>query len=755
MLNTGQQESESLEKPRGRDEDITLLRCFALVAAQHGIGVSVEQLIQGHDAGKSRSTLDRLVSIASPLGFRATIGRLRWKDLFKLGKSLPVIALLRNGNAMVITSVEEKTDERPSFIFLRDPNTTDDVPLVVDEVRFDRAWTGEIVFVRRNYRLADLNQPFGWRWLFGLIVDDRKLCRDIIVSAVMLSLISIAPAFLWRLLTDRVLYYGSWSTFSAICAMFAVIILYDTTFGYIRRRFLATLGMRLEVKISTHVFDKVLDLPVEYFERRPVGEIMFELSSLPKIRDLIINYMFGIMLDVLLLVFFLPGMMLLSPLLTLVALVIVGSIGLCIICSLPAVRRRVAAYVEMGVYSSRLLVEALAGIRAVKSLSLEARLRKKWIELIEEQRKRRIKLDWTLSVIESIVTPAQSLMTTGILGLCTLLVLYTQQPAYIGAIIAFTMLAQRLSQPLLTLARSIAQMDDARLAVEHVAHLLSRPPEQRRKGIGSRKKISGCIEFSDVTFRYAGTHIPALDQVSFTIPEGYVFGVVGRSGSGKTTVTRLLQLFHSNYAGSIKIDGVELREFDLDHLRVNLGVVLQENFLFSGPIRETIAAGDPTASFEQVVEAARLAGAEEFIERLSGGYEAKIREGASNLSGGQRQRLAIARALIRRPPILILDEATSALDAESEAIVSANLENIALGRTLIIISHRLASLVAADAILVLERGRVYDIGTHEELLERCDIYAGLWYTQHRHLLPKAEIIPYRSKIKEETGITTP
>ena len=208
---------------------------------------------------------------------------------------------------------------------------------------------------------------------------------------------------------------------------------------------------------------------------------------------------------------------------------------------------------------------------------------------------------------------------------------------------------------------------------------------------------------------------------------------MGRSGSGKTTITRLLQRLHSDYQGLIKIDGIDVREFDVDHLRRSLGVVLQENFLFSGTIRENIAAAKSDATFEEVVRAARLAGAEEFIDKLPRGYETYIYEGSPNLSGGQRQRLAIARALIVDPRILILDEATSSLDAESEAIVNANLTRIAHERTLIVISHRLTSLVKSDAILVLERGCVHDIGKHSELLARCDIYGDLWHEQTRNV----------------------
>jgi len=211
---------------------------------------------------------------------------------------------------------------------------------------------------------------------------------------------------------------------------------------------------------------------------------------------------------------------------------------------------------------------------------------------------------------------------------------------------------------------------------------------------------------------------------------------MGRSGSGKTTVTRLLQGLNQTYEGMIKIDGMDLREIDLNHLRTSIGVVPQENFLFSGSIRDNIAMARADATLPEIVRAAQLAGAEEFIERLPRGYDTMLEEGAANLSGGQRQRLAIARALLLDPAVLVLDEATSALDAESEAIINANLLRIARDRTIICISHRLSMLVPADAIMVLERGKVYDIGRHEELLHRCDIYKHLWQQQNRHTEPR-------------------
>jgi subfamily B ATP-binding cassette protein HlyB/CyaB len=245
----------------------------------------------------------------------------------------------------------------------------------------------------------------------------------------------------------------------------------------------------------------------------------------------------------------------------------------------------------------------------------------------------------------------------------------------------------RAQAPLMGLANLITQYDEARAAVAIVGKLMSQPTEEGRAGHGVRTPLEGNVEFSNVRFKYAGSLSYALDGVSFEAPKGWTLGVVGRSGSGKTTVTRLLQRLHSDYEGLIKIDGVDVREYDVAHLRRSLGVVLQENFLFSGTIRENITAAKPHATFDDMVRAARLAGAEEFIDRLPRGYETHIYEGSPNLSGGQRQRLAIARALILDPKILILDEATSALDPDSEAIVNENIRRIAMGRTVIVISH--------------------------------------------------------------------
>jgi ABC-type bacteriocin/lantibiotic exporter with double-glycine peptidase domain len=295
------------------------------------------------------------------------------------------------------------------------------------------------------------------------------------------------------------------------------------------------------------------------------------------------------------------------------------------------------------------------------------------------------------------------------------------------------MLGSRVTQPLIGLARLIEDFEDVRASIVQVATVLNNPSETAAMQGGLRPRFSGTVTFDKLTFTYPGSKTPALDNVSFEIPAGTMLGIVGRSGSGKSTITRLLQGINREYSGFLKIDGVELREINLTHLRRSFGVVLQDNFLFRGSIRDNITAGRPGLTLEDVVKAARLAGAEEFIERLPQGYDTCIEEGSANLSGGQRQRLAIARAVIADPRLMILDEATSALDPESEALVNANLTRIGKGRTMVIVSHRLSSLVDCDLILVMDQGAVADIAPHAVLLQRCAIYRMLWSQQNRHL----------------------
>jgi ATP-binding cassette, subfamily B, bacterial HlyB/CyaB len=739
-IDRGQIETSQVETAAS---GVSLLGSLVIVARQHGLQLSVPQLVHDHLLEAGQPSIGQLINIAEACGLRATRTHLPWHELMKLGKAVPAIVLLRNGHAMVLREVHDAPD-LPRVV-LQDPNAHEDSPLILDETRFTAAWTGEILLFKRDFRLRDDDQPFGIWLIVGQLVRDRRIARDIGICAFVLSLLALAPIMFWRLLIDRVLYYDNVDTLTVLCLTMLVLIGFETAFGYLRRYLVMHATQRLDAKLSTYIFDKVVRLPIDYFERTPIGFIARDIGEIHKIRNFLTGSLFGTVLDSFVLFVFLPIMFFFSPLLTFFVLGFAALICAWILIRLPEMRRRTGAVLQAEGEKGSLLIETLHGMRTVKALALDARRRHQWDVLVAKAARLRFVEGRSANVVQTVVTPLERLMTTGVFALAVYLAITTHQQVYVGALFAFMMLSQRVASPLVQLAQALTEYDEVRHAVGLISGVVNRAPEEGHGKGGIRTPLVGRIEFSGVRFRYPGANTPALDNVSFTIPEGSVFGIMGRSGSGKTTVTRLLQAFHSNYEGLIKIDGTDLRQYDVDYLRGSFGVVMQENFLFSGTIRETITAGKPDATFDEMVMAARLAGAEEFIERMPSGYDTFIYEGSPNLSGGQRQRLAISRALITNPRIMILDEATSALDAESEAIVNANLLRIAEGRTLIVVSHRLSSLVTADAILVLERGGVYDVGTHTELVERCDIYSNLWHQQNIHSIPRPshEVISFR------------
>jgi ATP-binding cassette subfamily B protein len=358
--------------------------------------------------------------------------------------------------------------------------------------------------------------------------------------------------------------------------------------------------------------------------------------------------------------------------------------------------------------------------------------RRQWDDRSAAGVEARFEVDKLSSFAQAAIGLLEKLMMVAIIAFGTLQVF--DNALTVGALIAFNMLASRVSGPLVQLVTMVHEYQEVALSVRMLGELMNRRPERDGRARGIQLPIQGDLEFKDVTFRYGTASAPALHNLSFEVPEGNVFGIVGRSGSGKTTITRLIQGLYSVQEGVIRLDGTDLREIDLVHLRRNTGVVLQDSFLFRGTVRNNIAAPKPGATFEEVVAAARLAGADEFIERLPRGYDTHLEEKGENLSGGQRQRLAIARALITNPKLLILDEATSALDPESEFIIRQNLRRIARNRTVIIVSHRLASLAEADNILMLDRGTVVGMGKHRELLAGCAAYRHLWQQQTRSVV---------------------
>src|SRR5215475_3395171 len=715
---------QELDEPSG-------LGCLVIIARHHGLHLSTSGLIHHNTLTGRELSISELLKCAKSAGLKAKALHMKWTSLVRLKKALPAIVVLKHGGSMVLLRVDGENDQ--TRVVLRDPNSSDDALLAIDRARFEDAWTGEVVFVKRNYEISDETQPFSIGLVAALIFRERWIIRDVAICALVLSFLALTPIVFWRLLTDKVLYFKAYNTLFVLCLAMVVLVAFETVFAYLRQFLIVQLTTRVDVKLATYMFDKLLNLPIDFFERTQVGRVTHEAHQIWKIRTFLMGQLFGTVLDSATILIFVPIMFFYSPILTAIVLASCALIVIWLILMLPYHRRRSAAVEAAEAARGAFLVQTIHGIRTVKSLALDARQRQAWEVLTARVAKLRFAEGMAANLIYSVVRPLERFAVSGSFAVGVYLALSTSDPVYIGALFAFLLLSQRLTAPLLQMAKLINQYDEARIAVAVVAGLLNQKPEEGRSGHGVRAPLEGHVQLSNVTFKYRGASSPALQDVSFEVPVGPRLALLAGGARGKTTSPGLLQRLHSNYEGLIKIDGIDVREYDVDHLRRSLGVVLQENFLFTGTIRENITAGKPDATFDETVRAARLAGAEEFIDKLPRGYETHIYEGSPNLSGGQRQRLAIARALILDPRILILDEATSALDAESEAIVNANISRIAQGRTMIIISHRLSSLVTADAIVVLEQGAVADIGRHEELLGRCDIYSGLWHQQTQHV----------------------
>jgi ATP-binding cassette subfamily B protein len=693
--------------------------------------------------------------MARELGLEAQALHMKFEELPRLAKTLPAILRARDGGALILEDARSDAT-KGAVAVVRDPNAGEDAVVAVDELHLAELWEGEAILVKRHRATTEEQMPFGMPWLVRQVLRERKVFGDIFIGAFLGTFFAVAPPFAFMIVLDRVIGNNSFSTLYVVAGALLIMMLMETVLQHLRRKLTQVATTRIDGRLNLYIVEKLLKLPLDYFERTPTGRTLGKIGEVWQIRYFLTGQLFGAMLDTVPLLGLIPALLLLEWHLALLAFTLAGFIFLIIWVFMKPMGRLHREVIRREQAKHSHLVETIYGMRTIKSLALEGRRRREWDRHVALTGEARHTFGLMANHPYVLTLPFERLIYSGCVSVGAYMVLVatgsapgipgvipgasTGAPLTAGMLMAFAMLSMRLAQPLVSIAHLQLNLAEARGAVDELASVMNVPPEETRSD-GLRLPIKGDVTFKSVRFRYSSDAPYALEDVSFTVPAGTMLGIMGRSGSGKTTVTRLLQRLNSSYEGQIKIDNMDVREIDLMHLRTHIGIVAQDNFLFSGTIRENIAYAKSDASFAAVVRAAQLAGAEEFIERLPRGYDTPLEEGGCNLSGGQRQRIALARALLIDPPVLILDEATSALDAESEAIVSANLKRMAKGRTVLSISHRLSMLVECDVIMVLERGKVYDVGTHEELLRRCDIYKHMWHQQNRHLDPRAAEIP--------------
>ena len=413
--------------------------------------------------------------------------------------------------------------------------------------------------------------------------------------------------------------------------------------------------------------------------------------------------------------------------LTLIVLVAVALVGAIYFTVTPVLRQRLQDKFAMASESSSYLVESITGIQTVKSLAIEGSMQKRWEDTLGNYLKASFKLSSLGTVAQAISNLFQRMMTIAILYMGVKLVLENKMT--IGQLIAFQMFANQFTNPVLRLVNLWNEFQQALLGVDRLGDILNHPIEVQSTKPITLEKIQGAMRFDNVSFQYGPGKPMVLNNLSLNIKPGTSVGIVGRSGSGKSTLAKLLQRLYLANEGSIFVDNIDIKHLNPLWLRTKIGVVLQENYLFSGTIRDNISMPRPDASMDLIIQAAQIAGAHEFISTLPEGYDTVVGERGSTLSGGQKQRVAIARALIANPPILIFDEATSALDYESERIIQTNIAKIKSGRTLIIIAHRLSAVQDCDVIVAMDKGKIVEAGSHKELIARPGYYHHLYSQQ--------------------------
>lgn len=707
----------------------TALRCAFLVAAHHGSKLEPGDLASGNPS----DILGSAVNILRNAGLTPTVRRgCTWAAITTLGRSLPAVAILKSGHWIIVVRVMAMPDGTHALLVM-DPATEQSGALLMPRETFLDQWSGVILTCVPAQKTSEAQEPFGLRWFIPEIMRHRHYFRDVAIAATMCNIIAFVTPLLYHVIIDKAIPHQGYNTLYFVLLVFAAATLFEAIFSYMRQYLMLFATNKIDASLASRTFNHLLGLPLHFFERMPAGVLTRHMQQTEKVRQFLTGRLFQTLLDAAALPLLLVILVMYSLKLTLVVLGFSAAIAVLIGVMVPTFRGHLnRLYSAEGARQAH-LIETVHGMRTIKSLCAEGVQQRSWDGKVVSAIRKHAKVGRMSALANVLTASLDKVMQVSVLGIGAIDVF--DGTMSIGALVAFTMLSGRVSGPLVQIVGLINEYQETALSVKMLGHVMDHPPERDSRSTTVRPQITGAVEFDQVKFSYPGAASPALDRVSFKVARGSVVGVVGRSGSGKTTITRLLQGIHSPQEGLIRFDGVDVRHIHLNHLRRNVGVVLQDSFLFRGTIAQNIAAARPNATLEEIAYAARLAGAVEFIDRLPLSYDTMLEEGASNLSGGQRQRIAIARALMLKPRLLIFDEATSALDPESETIIQDNLSEIARDRTMIIVSHRLSSLASADAILVLDRGRVADFAPHEVLLERCKVYSHLWYQQTKHVTP--------------------
>ena len=688
---------------------------WALALCLQVLGISSDPFQLYHNSGKT-SALDYndllRLSLNYPVKSKTIIANI--KKLHKI--ALPTIACLKNGDFCVIGQFSNEG------VLIQ--GATNNRPLLISLNEFDEMWSGRLILITRRASISSLHRRFDILWFWGAINKYKGILYEVLGASFFLQIFSLVTPLIFQVVIDKVLVHRSLSTLEVLIAALAFVALFEAILGGLRMYLFSHTSNRIDVELGSRVYKHLINLPLAYFQARRVGDSVARVRELETIRQFITSSALTLVLDLFFGIVFIGVLFLYSSVL---AWIVVATVpfymGLAAFLT-PIFRTRLDDKFNKGAENQAYLVETVTGIETIKAMAVEPTVLRLW----EEQMASYVTASFRTQIVanfgNNITTFLSKFTTAIILFIGAKLVINNELT--VGELVAFNMLSNQVIGPVLRLAQIWQDFHQVKISVDRLGDILNSSVEPKpTSGGGDFGQIRGDIVLKNLTFRYRPDTQPVLTNVNLEIPAGQILGVVGASGSGKSTIAKLIQRLYVPESGQVLIDGYDISLVDPAWLRRQIGVVLQENMLFNKSIRENIALANPAIPIDVVIAAAELAGAHEFITKMPRGYDTIIGERGTSLSGGQRQRIAIARALIGNPRILIFDEATSALDYESESIIQKNMKQIVAGRTVIIIAHRLSTVRSADRIITIDSGQIIEEGTHEELLLANGRYAYL------------------------------
>lgn len=688
----------------------SFLIAFKVVAELNKVSIDIESIIKKHS----------IQSIDKDLAFRIIKQEgfyFKEKNISANLSKYPLPALYQDSTGFYKVILKIEKDD--ILIFNTENGLTETVKLS------DFNPNDKIIILK--YKGLTDNVKFGFSWFFEQLLKYKTIVGEIFFASFLIQVLALITPLFTQIILDKVLVHQTLSTLNVIAVGFIAVAVFDFGLNFFRTYVFSHTTSKMDATLGSKLFIHLMALPLSYFEARKVGNIISKIRELEHIREFIANKSVTLILDILFSFVFLIIMFFYSVELTLITLFFITVIALLYFFLTPQLRKKLEENFQMGANSNSYLVEATSGIQTIKSLSVEGEMKKQWEQHLGKYVESSFNLSKLSNVLGSFSNFLQKLLTLAILYVGVLLVI--EQKLTVGQLIAFQMFSNQFTAPIMRLVGLWNEFQQTLLSVDRLGDILNSPTENDNKNAITLEKINGNVKFEGLSFKYPNKNKNILNNFSLDIKKGESIGIVGRSGSGKSTLTKLIQRLYLANEGAIYIDGIDIRHFNINWLRQNIGVVLQENYLFSGSIRENISSPFPAASMEQILNVSKIAGADEFISEFEEGYETIIGERGSSLSGGQKQRIAIARALISDPKILIFDEATSALDYESEHIIQQNMNFIKGDRTMFIVAHRLSTVKNCDRIIVMEKGVIVEEGTHDDLILLKGYYYNLYLKQ--------------------------